>query len=274
MTAQEGGPETVFDAQAASFEKRAGLLPVVSVAIASTLIDICALDAKRSVLDLGAGSGDVGLDLVARGIGYTGLDRSEGMLAVFRSRAAAVGLVPELVAGDAGLAWPVRPGSTCLVFGSRSLHWLDPEHVAAEAFRVASQDGAHLLIGRVQRDDDSPKRRARHAMRQLLGREGIAGRSGSRNARAVVEACLARGAKPFAPRVVATWQAHGSIRDAIDSWHDKPGLAGVSPSNETKDRVLRELARFTSQTFGNIDAMVESTERYVLEGATLIDARR
>lgn len=54
----------------------------------------------RSVLSLGCGTGGHDLLLAARGLRVTGVDRSEGMLAAYRAKASAGGLVPNVVHGD------------------------------------------------------------------------------------------------------------------------------------------------------------------------------
>lgn len=260
-----------FDAQAGSFGARAGLPLHVKTAIAEAIVEAGRLGPGRTVLDIGAGTGEIGLELVTRGIGYIGLDASKPMLDEFRRAAGAAGVSPELIVADASEGWPVEPGSAAVVFGSRSLHWLDPAHVAAQAFAAASRDGAKLLIGRVERDADSPKHRVRRVMRDLLAREGIRGRSGSRSADRVVEECVLRGAKPLPRQLVVSYGVSTSIRDAIERFRDKPGLAGMPVEDAVKERILNELTRFTSEAFGNIHTPVDSTEHYVLSGVTLVE---
>jgi ubiquinone/menaquinone biosynthesis C-methylase UbiE len=264
-------PEAFFDGQARTFEHRAGLPLDARSEIARALVELGRLDPNRGVLDIGAGTGDIGLELVALGVRYLGLDQSEGMLGVFRQRATAAGVSPSLVVADARDEWPVPAGGTCLVFGSRSLHWLDPRHVAAQAFRAASPAGARLVVGRVLREETSPKQRARRTMRDFVAQRGFDTRSGKRGAAALISECMARGAVPFPPRVVATWTVQSSIRASIDAWRAKPGLAGVVIPEDAKRDILDDVVRFTSGAFGNIDDAVVSTERYVLEGATLTD---
>jgi precorrin-6B methylase 2 len=258
-----------FDAQAHAFALRAGLPPEARAQIARALVQLAGLDGSHGVLDIGAGSGDIGLELVTLGVRYLGLDQSEGMLDVFRQRAAAAGVVPSLIVADASEKWPVPAGDTSLVFGSRSLHWLEPRHVAEQAFRAASPAGARLLVGRVVREETSPKQRARRAMRDFVAQRGFDTRSGMRGSAALIEECTTRGAVPFPPRVVAEWSVRGSIRGSIDAWRAKPGLAGTVMPGDVKAAVLDDVVRFTSEAFGNIDVSVVSTERYVLEGATL-----
>jgi SAM-dependent methyltransferase len=227
-------------------------------------------DRARRILDIGAGTGEVGIELSAAGEGYLGIDESPEMLAIFRNRAGVAGLRPELLVADARRPWPVAPGSVGLVFGSRSLHWLEPEHVAEQARAAASPRGATLVVGRVVRDPESPAERTRRAMRALLRREGYEGRSGSQSSGRLVAACVARGAVALPPEVAATWTVRRSARASIDAWRSKPGLAGVRVPDEVKAKVLAELEGFTAEATGNIDATVESSEKFVLEGVSLV----
>jgi ubiquinone/menaquinone biosynthesis C-methylase UbiE len=267
----ESPPAPFFDAQAESFQARAGLPANVKREVADAIVEVGRLGTASTVLDVGAGTGDVGLELVIRGIGYIGLDASSAMLEQFRVTAETAGFSPRLLVADAGEPWPVAPGSVAVVFGSRSLHWLDPAHVAAQAFTVASPHGARLLIGRVERAADSPRHRVRRAMRDLLAREGIPGRSGSRSADRLVEECVLRGGKALPRRVVAAFSVRTSVRDAIEGFRGKPGLAGMIVEETVKERILDDLTRFTTEAFGNIDTPVDSTEQYVLQGATLVE---
>lgn len=60
-----------------------------------------AAEAGGPVLDVGAGTGRVALDLAARGVDVTALDSEPELLAALRERAAAVGLDVPTVAADA-----------------------------------------------------------------------------------------------------------------------------------------------------------------------------
>lgn len=261
-----------FDAQAGSFKGRAGLPAEVKAAVALAVAELGRLGPGRRLLDIGAGTGELGLEMVRRGFGYTGVDVSPAMLDVFRKDAAAAGLEPHLVVADAALPWPVPPKSAAVVLGSRSLHFLDAAHVAEQAFSAAMPDGACLLVGRVERDPGSPRQHARRAMRDLLVREGLRGRSGRRSAEALVAECVRRGGRHIERRVVASFRVRTSIRASIEAFAGKPGLAGLHLDDLAKLRLLDELTRFTSAAFGNIDTLVESTEHYVLEGATLTES--
>jgi len=263
-----------FDAQASSFGKRAGLLPEVRQAIARAVVNLGGLEQDRRIVDIGAGTGEIGLELVGLGLSYAGIDASGGMLAAFRERAAALGLSPDLLVADACSRWPIPDASVRVVFGSRSLHWIETSHLVAEVQRVGSSSGAVLLIGRVVRDPDDPREQIRGAMQERLRAAGYEGRSGRDRAGESVAECVRRGARPLPERVVASWTVKRRPSSSIDDWRGKPGLAGRDVPDAVKARVLDEVLAFTTRAFGNIEAPVEVTERYVLGGAEIAFPRR
>lgn len=97
-----------------------------------------------SVLDVGCGTGALARRLAGRGYEVTGVDPSEGMLAIMRARS------PEVNAMRAwGSELPFAPGSFDLVFTVAALHHIaEPEAVRqtlAEMVRVGKPDGRILI---------------------------------------------------------------------------------------------------------------------------------
>ncbi len=258
-----------FDAQAAWFGTRAGLPEPVKERIADAILILGRLTPARHVIDVGAGTGEIGLELVARGVGYLGIDESDAMLGIFRRRAAERHLTPSLLVADARDRWPVADASQHVVFGSRSLHWLAAEDVAEEALRVAAPGGAVLLVGRGVHDPAGPRERVRRAMREALREAGFEGRNGGRSTVNLLSACTARGATPIETRTVARWTVRRSPRAAIDDWRGKSGLAGIEVPPAEKSAILARVTEFAESAFANIDEPIESEECYTLEGATL-----
>jgi SAM-dependent methyltransferase len=142
-----------YDHQAADFDARVGLGESVCRAVAA---HVAALAGGGRCLDWGCGTGEIGVHLAAA-TAYTGLDRSPAMLGRFRARSPSA----DLVTADGDDPWPIEDGTVAAVFGSRSLHLMDPAHVAAECRRVARPDGLVVLIGRVKRQQDSIRDRTR-----------------------------------------------------------------------------------------------------------------
>jgi len=220
------------------------------------------------LLEIGAGTGLIGCELVRLGFPYVGLDISRPMLSVFRQRVEAIGdSQSALFVADANARWPVADESARAVFGSRAFHLLDRKHLLDETFRV-SRGRAAFLIGRVARDPNGVAARMRREMRRLLG-DGVGALGGEERSEHLIRAFLERGASPLPPTVAARWATARSPRQSLESWRAKQGLAGIDPPAAVKLEVLSKLQQWASETFGSLEAMFETEEEYILEGARL-----
>src|SRR5688500_4066453 len=76
---------SAYDATAPSFERYRALPERVPAAIRGVILD--ALFPSARLLDIGAGTGRIGLSFVAAGDDYVGMDLSFGMLSEFARRA-------------------------------------------------------------------------------------------------------------------------------------------------------------------------------------------
>ncbi len=250
-----------FDAQATTFDARAGLPPTAAADVAAAVVSLVGLAEHERLVEVGAGSGEIGCHLATRA-DYLGFDSSPAMVEVFRVRA------PEarVVVADGNHAWPVETGTARAIFASRCLHLLSLEHVLAEIERVGAPTGVTVLVGRVMRDDTSVRMWMRRQMRDLLRDAGVEGRRGGGR---IVRDLVERGvnATPVAPQIAAQWSVTTSPADALAAWVGKDGLAGVAVDDDTKRSVLERLRELAQRELGDLDRRVESTEEYVLSGA-------
>lgn len=251
-----------FETQASSFDDRAGLGRELAAKGADAIVRRVGTEAR--VVEIGAGTGEIGVELAARLPRYVGLDSSPSMLEVFRQRA---GTPPELLAADADRSWPIESGSVDAVFFGRVVHLLDPGHVLDELVRVAHQRGLVVLLGRRARDEHAPAERSRREMHRLLTARGLVPRSTA----PFLDALVARGASPAPPEVVGRRAARSSYRRILDGWRNKSGLAGLALPRDVRDEVLDDLEKW-ARALGPLDAEVETEETYVLEALEL--ARR
>jgi ubiquinone/menaquinone biosynthesis C-methylase UbiE len=260
----------LFDDQAGDFDRRAGLPADVPEKIAQALGRMAGLDSGNGagpgegsgLLEIGAGTGEIGIHLAGLPARYLGLDRSLPMLKAFRVRG---GAAARLVQADGNAPWPVSAGTVGLVFGSRSLHYLRVPHLASELRRVASRRGIALVAGRIRREDGSVKEEMRRRMRHLLKGRGFTG-LGGRNRDAVGDALAREGWTPLGPLVVASWEVASSPLQSLESWRGKAGLAGLEVPDGAKRAVLEELEGWARERFGDLSVSVNSIESYVLEG--------
>lgn len=254
-----------YDDQAGSFDARTGLPQAVVAAVVEALARLTPLGPGSTILELGAGTGQLGVALAGRVGHYVGVERSGAMLGQFRERPFPAGVRLTLVEADANDRWPVGDGTATLVFGSRSLHLLDGAHLVAESLRVAEPGGALVCAGGLVRDPGSVRRQMRAAMRQILEeRHQVAGRQGGDDNRGWIDALAARGGRPLERVVAASWTIEARPADSIASWRGKQGLAGHDVSEAIKSDVLERLEQWALERYGSLEVTVPAEEHYAL----------
>ena len=256
-----------FDQQAATFDGRTGLSTGVAEVIANTVIRIAGLTRTSRIVEIGAGTGEIGIHLSRQCDNYLGLDASSKMLDVFAERTG-----PErranMVCADANQSWPVDSGTVHAVFGSRVFHLLDVEHVAREVVRIADSGGAVFLMGRVVREPNSIKSQMRKRMRQLLKERGLEPRQGGRRTERLAQALSAYGSI-LPPVVAARWNADFAPIESINGWAGKQTMGGIEPPADDKRVVIDQLREWAIRQFGDLEAQASSEEHYILEGVIL-----
>src|SRR2546429_2176449 len=108
-----------FDRQASSFDRHAGLPMAAQHAVADALVRMAALGPADLVVEIGAGTGQIGRALCAMPVRYLGVDLSSPMLARFADWSRRHGCAAALAVADANRWWPLRDGSAKAIFGSR-----------------------------------------------------------------------------------------------------------------------------------------------------------
>ncbi len=258
-----GSSHISFEAQAPLFEARAGLDDTVERAVAAAVLRLAELGDEGLLLEIGAGTGEIGRFLAAESPRYIGLDASPAMLAEFAPRLPE-GADATLIEADADKHWPLEDDAADLIFGSRVYHLLDSEHLLSEARRVGRRQGFVLLAGRIRRADDAPKELARRKMRELLEAHGEAPRPAERRRRKLWDRAVELGGALISPVAAARWPVAATVGDAVAGWRAKDSLGGVTPPPAIRAAVLDELDRWT----GTLGAAGEITseEIYIIEG--------
>jgi ubiquinone/menaquinone biosynthesis C-methylase UbiE len=256
-----------YDGQAPSFDTRTGLTDAVAAKIAKAIMELSGLASGVTVVEVGAGTGEIGVRLIQQQFDYIGLDNSSGMLAEFRARLDNESTA-SLACCDANQPWPIKDQSAQLIFGSRVFHLLNARHVAREVLRVADPQGAVLLLGRVVRDKKSAKAQMRSRMRELLLENGVQPRQ-SRRIRGHLLDELSGSGSLLEPTVAANWKKTARPADSVRSWMSKDSMGGIVPPASIKAAILDELMEWAAKRFGSPEAEIVSAERYVLEGVRL-----
>ncbi len=256
-----------FDAQAATFDDTRGLPRHAARGVAAAVTDIAGPGDDLVVLEVGAGTGEVGTELAAMAGRYVGVDVSRPMLDVFGTKlATGVAHRRLLVVADADRGWPVRDRSVGAVFASRSAHLLEPAHVRDQVLRVCVRHGC-FLVGRVERS--GVKSRLRQQREAVLRERGLAPRSGASRTRALLEILVTAGAEAIEKRSVAAWTGETTAASVLARWESASTMGGLEVAGDVRAEVLADLRTWATEHLGDLDRVETFTEEYTLEGVRL-----
>lgn len=262
-----------FDDQAKTFETRTGLSESTCQAIVENALNLAEIKTDAQVVEVGAGTGQIGQWFASESVEYLGFDLSEAMLKEFRKHLDQSldisGKNINLLQGDANQEWPVVDGTANLIFSSRTLHLLNLEHVVKECLRIANPTGTVVMMGSVQRNKQGVKNQMRKQMQTLLAEKTLRGRQKNKLIGQLIDRFTQHGATPIDPVEVSRWQVVSTPRQSLDSWRGKANLAGIELDEEIKQNVLDKLQAWAEETFGGLDQPIESEETYILQGVRL-----
>lgn len=248
-----------YDALAPCFDCHRALPDSVAESIRSAIL--ASIDGPRRpcLLDLGAGTGRIGLPFTAADDDYVGLDLSYGMLHAFKQRAERTnGTTPRLVQADGGLL-PFHDATfdavlLIQVFGGVR-GW---RRLLTEAVRVVRPAGA-LVIGQSVPPADGVDATMKRRLAALLGEMGLPRHQ--TNPRDDVLRWLERQARSVNRVVAATWNADRTPRGFVD--RHRTGAQFSSLPTPIQEEALRKLSAWAAATFGSLDAA--ASERHVFE---------
>jgi ubiquinone/menaquinone biosynthesis C-methylase UbiE len=255
-------PASTFDAQASHYDARVGLPEPVSAAVARAIVEQANAGPGDLVLELGAGTGEIGVHLARLPVRYVCLDSSPAMLDVFQAKADLDS--SSLIVADGNQPWPLPGGSAAAVFASRVIHLLHPDHVVRETFRVCRSGGV-LLLGRVLREPDSLKERLRRRRQELLIEAGISPRQGEAGTRRVIDGVVALGGESLGRWEVAVWVGEITPAQVISGWETLSRMGSVAVDPVMRTAILEALRHWARSAFGDLDRAEAFHERYVID---------
>lgn len=253
-----------FDNQADHYDQRTGLGSTTAQAIAEAVKVLSAPYHGGTLLEIGAGTGEIGVFLQDLGLPYVGIDLSSEMLRHFRARFSDTASLPRLIQMDGNTAWPFPAGSVSVFFSSRAMHQLDHEHVLAQLAKLASPAGALLILGNVKRPQSSPKTIMRKEMHNILHGFGLTEKSGQSNRKQLFEALEQQGCQRLPTVEAASWQSRFAPIDSLTSWESVEGIAGQAIDPILKTRILDTLMLKAQKLFPNIHQPQQTKEIYEL----------
>jgi ubiquinone/menaquinone biosynthesis C-methylase UbiE len=262
-------PGARFDRQSEDYDKRANLPEDVCRSAVQKLKSLAELQPGDLVVEVGVGSGQLSRWLCREPVTYIGFDVSRRMLAVCARKIRLWRGGCLLVQADGERSWPIASGCTRLVFGSRSIHLLTPDHVVSEVLRLTSRKGGAFVVGRVKRAESSVHERTKFKLRSRLRAAGLSALDGEANQRSLMERLVRLGATRLKPLVAGSWSSTTTPGQVIAGWEHRLGLAGLDLTESLKDEYLAAVRTWAAETFGGLDAMLTASESYVLRGVRL-----
>lgn len=211
--------DSPFDSQAATYDQRVGLPPGMDRAVAQAVLKLAAVQPGEVVVEVGAGTGQIGQWFVQEAVRYVGFDLSPGMLQRFRQRLASPRPASTLLLADGDQPWPLRKATVRVIFSSRALHRLHLEHIVSETLQVAHPQRACLVVGRIQRAPHSLQTQMQQQLQRLLRHHGLQPRSGERHQEALLASYQQHGAEALAPLAVARWRVAGTPAAMLAARH-------------------------------------------------------
>jgi ubiquinone/menaquinone biosynthesis C-methylase UbiE len=261
-----------FDGQAEQFDDSAGLERGVGRSIAQAIRELSGCTGDDILLDVGAGTGAIGVHFAGLSSRYVGLDRSRPMLEIFQRKLTAWPKHMLLLQADSDRRWPIRDHALAVIFASRVAHHLQTQHFVQEVFRVA-RSGGHLLLGHVRREADSLPSRLQRYKRTVLAEYGVRTRAGHRAIQEITDTCCLRCASPLPPTTVTQWSRTTTARRLLASWEKKPqlnsGVEGNALDAAQRAAAVNVLTSWAQDEFGDLDRPHEFSETYALEAVRL-----
>lgn len=259
-----------YDNQASIYDSRVGLPSEIPLQISGYLGGLSVLKNSISILEIGCGTGQIGAVLNETFDQYTGFDSSSSMLDVFKKRLSGAGDSSSFLHADGDKSWPAKDDTTHVIFSSRAMHLLEPDHVLEEIKRVSNTQESFVVLGKVKRDSNHPKAIMRRIMRQILKKEGYIGRSGEKYREELFEGLVGLGAVQLPVFTTSNWTTHYKPISSIASWKDKEGLAGLTLKNPFKSKVLSQVTKEAEDLFGDLQAPQPGNEWYELNAVRIV----
>lgn len=267
-----------FDPDAPDYDQRTGIPNAAAQQVASAIVDAwrqhnptfdagetTAQASRIEILELAAGTGELGQYLSQLGR-YTALEGSRGMFEQAQQRHYAAG--SQLQLWDVNQDWPLADDSQDIIFIARAAHLLDPAHLHKELLRCGRRNSL-LILGRVEKDPNSPARRLRHLLHHLLRQQGLQPRRGERTQQDLPAQLDAQSWQIEA----AHWTVQEQAAGALAAWRSKPGLAGLDIPAEQQADLLRQLEQQAVTELGDLHQTYQGTRRFLLQLARIHPTR-
>ena len=219
-----------FDAHATSFGGAAATYERGRPPYPPEALDWLLPPGARRVLDLGAGTGKLTRELVARGLDVVAVEPLEGM------RAELSRVLPDTPVLDGSAEHiPLPDGSVDAVLAAQAWHWVTPQRAAPEVARVLRPGGTLGLVWN-ERDEREPWVSRLNRIVEEQGRKKQADELRAHNDHDNPQV-----GPPFGPleRHLVEWVHHSSVPEVVDMIASRSYVILLPP--ERRDALLADV---------------------------------
>lgn len=258
----------LFDDQADHFDGRAGLPMGLPCKLANAISELGNEHDCERILEIGPGTGELGIELMLRFPRYLAMDLSFAMLQKFGQRTLDTS---HLIQADASAFWPLKEGTIDLVFGARSLHHIPPAHVLSELNRLRKNRSGLLVIGQKIRDPDSTVEKLRRKLHEILGQQGFKTKEKEGWAKKISQLALENHHVGMDSLHVHRWSEKWVAEHALLQWASKRGLAGIDLPALHQTKILQDLRIWAKDELGDLSLQRTNEVDYRLQVFSLSD---
>jgi len=240
-----------FDRVAGVYDQTRGLPPGVPEQIASRIAAVTASTPETRFLELGVGTGRIGLPFVQQGYSYTGVDISEEMMEQFRAKLPPNMTNLTLLNRDV-TRLPLADRSFDVAITVHLLH-LVPEwkQVLREIRRVLKPNGWYVL-GNDGGHRDNAGSAIRRQWSHFAAEAGAPLRPGHGNSAAIEAELTAMGCR-MAVYQVAQWQREFRPIDLLERLRDRTFSHSWTVSDQIVQQVHHQMLAWASEQYGDLD---------------------
>jgi len=215
-------------------------------------------------LEIGVGTGRIGVPVLARGFRFTAVDTDPAMLAVFRYKIAGVARKVRLLQADAR-ELPFEKGTFQAVISVHLWHLIpDWQRALVEALRVL-EPGGFLFEGWDESQGESEDCRIQERWREILAEEGFELQRGRHRAR-LEEVGRALEKLGLAPEteVVAEWTEERTPRQSLEAIAERLYSYTHQVPDDLFIASLRKLKAWVEETYPDLDKPYPIRWRFLL----------
>ncbi|GAC1472484.1 MAG: class I SAM-dependent methyltransferase [Chloroflexota bacterium] len=250
-----------FDRVADIYDSTRALPPGVADSVADRIVAATGADNETRFLEIGIGTGRIGLPLILRGFSYTGVDISQAMMGQLRAKAPNASNLTLLDADVTNLPLPDDSADVALMV--HVLHLVPDWRRALDELERVVRPGGFVVEGHNWTRPDRSGDEIRQQWRACMQAQGIELRPPFGKWQAIEEEMIQRNHRASLYRV-ATWDQHFAPMQILEGFLNRD----YSETWDVPDNALgachEHLLRWANERYGDPNVELTTPAEFVL----------